>query len=322
MIFVKGALLDPSRQIELEDYVMERANRAALVCADEGVFPSQSPDLVNGIPGIRFLVGQAHRYWEAVEPLLTALIPGCTWGQPHHDGIWTRAIQRVANVPKSGGGQAALLDLRRYPILPLLYGSGMAAIHRQKFTTLKAVAVDPKYGSEGVRIPLVCIANPFLAFGQSDLVGQVLALEAAGEDVQDEVIEALSTGGKGKRFTPGSDHLHDSLRRYFGELIPDDVDYDATFSRVEILLGALAADAAKQPAKTGTYLDGAFFGAFTWRDKWVVPPLEQKVLDELREASDGWPPLIAGLFGGKRERAEAALDEMVAGAALARSRRW
>lgn len=321
--FVKGALLDPKRQIELEDYVMARAGEAAEACKDAATFPTTSSDLTNDNDGNRFLVSQANRYWHAVEPLLAVLIPGCAWGQTHHSGIWSRAMERVASTAKSdGGGQTALLDLRRYPILPLLYGGSLAASHRENFASLKALAIDAKVRTDPGQLPLIAAAHASRPFSHVELTAQLLALEADGEELRDDTIDALRAGRKSKRYTPVSDHLHSRLRPYFVGLIPDDEDYTAAFDRLEVLLGAMAADVAKQAADAGIYADGAWFGSFTWRDRRREPTLEQTMLNELESAGIGWLPVAAGIFGGDVVRARAGFESFIADAAHARHRRF
>lgn len=58
-----------------------------------------------------------------VEPLAAALVAGCGWGLPERNQIWTRVMESVARTPAEQlSGNAALLELRRFPIAPLLYG--------------------------------------------------------------------------------------------------------------------------------------------------------------------------------------------------------
>lgn len=313
--FVKSALLNPVRLIELEDFVMQHANSAAVTCADEALFPTTSPRLTDDNDGLRFLTAQVDRYWDAIDPLLQALIPGCAWGQPQHEAIWSRAVQRVANAtPRLVGGQTALLELRRFPILPLLYGAGLAAVRSRNFAALRAVAVDATYHSEYGSVPLVGAAHVWRPFGHFQLTPQLLALESTGQELTDDLIDALRTRRRGGRHTPVSDYLHDHLRPYLRSLIPDDAEYTSVFDRLEVVLGAMAADEENQAKATRVYVDGPWFGSFIWRDRHGSPKIEEAMLAELRAQGERSPLLAGGLFGGHYDRAEAGFVALVEGA--------
>ncbi len=321
--FMKEALLNPERQIELEDYVMELANSAAAILTDENLFPTTSPQLSNDNDGLRFLVAEANRYWDSVDRLIQALIPGCAWGHSRHEGIWTRAVERVANANVAlSSGQQALISLRRFPMLPMLYAAGLAALHRQNFGALRAIAVDASYRRQDGAVPLVGAAHVWRPFAHAEVTPQLLVLELEGQELRDDIITALRTRQRGGRHTPVSDYLHDRLRPYFKELIPDQIDYTSTFDRLEVLLGVLAADVESHVTNSHVYVDGPWFGSFTWRDRFKEPTLEARLLAELRERGQSSPMLAAGLFGGQLERAESAFSAFTEGAINARQRRW
>lgn len=320
--FVKRALLEPARQIELEDHFVDLAGAAAAELGNEEKFPASSERLTNDSNGYRYLVDQANLYWETIVPLLDALIVGITWGRPEHNRIWTKTVERIGNTARDGSGQTALVSLRRFPILPLLYGTSLAALHRDNFEALRAVAVDAKFRSQYGTIPLLGAAHVWRPFQQAEMAAQILALEAAGEEVSDETIALLTSGRKGKRHTPVSDLLHDRLRGHFARVIPDDHDYTSEFDRLEVLLGAMATDLELQARETGAYLDGAWFGSFTWRHRLSGPAIEQEMLAEATSQGDDWAPVKAGLFGRSSARAKAALAAFSEEAANARRHRW
>lgn len=320
--FVKGALLDPARQIELEDFVMDRANSAAVTCADQELFPTTSSQLTDNNDGLRFLAAQINRYWDAVDPLLRSLVAGCAWGQPHHEGIWTRAVERVVNATEPlVSGQTALIELRRFPMLPILYAAGMAAVHRRNFGSLRAVAVDATYRGKYGGVPLIGAAHVYRPFAHVGLTPQLLASEIDGEELTDDLVDALRSRRRGGRHTPVSDYLHSALRPYLRRVIPDDTEFTAIFDQLEVILGALAADAESQAAGTNVYVDGPWFGAFTWRDQFAQENLEVRILSEVKAQGERSPLLAAGLFGGRLDRAEAAFTAFVEGAIEARRRR-
>ena len=319
---MKRLLLDPSKQIELEGLVMGLCNEVHDHFADENVFPGSSDQLTNDVAGHRYLAAQADKYWELVTPVVDALIVGSAWGLPAHNGLWTRAMTRVVNVGFPDRAQDALVSLRRLPLLVLLYGAGLAAVDRQRYDCLKAVAIDAEYRARyGERMPVVAAAHPWRSFERGEIAANILALEARGEVVTDGVVDELLSGRRGKRHTPISDLLHDRLRPRLQELIPDDEDYTATFDRLEVLLPLLAADIEAQNLPGGVYIDGPWFGSFTWRDRYHRDSIESRIAAEFTGQQADWPPLVAGLLGGSTERTEAAFEVIVQGAAEARRNR-
>jgi len=188
---------------------------------------------------------------------------------------------------------------------------------------LKAIAIDARF--RGIRgpEPLIAECNPWLVLGNAELAAQVLALESRHEEpVTEEVLAALRSGRQGKRFTPVSDHLHDSLRDPVRNVITNDADYTETFDHLEVLLGALATDVQRQVTASGGYVHGPWFGSFTWRDRYSEPKVEEQMLKTLQEEKEQWPPLDAGLFGKSVARAEEAFADFIGGAARARNQRW
>jgi hypothetical protein len=319
--FVKSRLLDAGRRIELEEYVSRLANDLAEHLADANEFPSTSEQLGNEFEAARFMSARVERYWEGVAPLLEALIPGCAWGAPDQTPIWTRAIQRVANASQEPSGKVVLIELQKFPVLPLLYGAGMAAISRSKYDALRSVAIDPLLRTNHGRVPLISASHPWRPFSTFEWTAHILALEAEGVTVDESTFADLRSGRKGKRYTPVSDHLHAKLRPYFSDLLPDIDEYSETFDRLEILLGVIAADARAQLHEKGLYADDPYVGAFSWRDRYSSLAVEEAMLSELESLRDNWPPIQAGLFGGSTDRAITAFRAFNQKASDARMRR-
>jgi hypothetical protein len=164
--------------------------------------------------------------------------------------------------------------------------------------------------------------NTWVPFEHHEMTAQVLALEAEGGEVTDQIFEALRSGQKGKRYTPVSDLLHTWCREWLRALIPDDDDYTETFDQTEVLLGALGLDLKNQRTQGGPYIRGPSYGSFTWRDRYSDPNLEQRMLMEVEAMAASWPPVAAGLFGGSADRAQAAFEGFVEVAADVRYRRF
>ncbi|NRQ36301.1 toll/interleukin-1 receptor domain-containing protein [Nonomuraea sp. NN258] len=319
---LKETLLDNGRQIETEQLIADASNSVRKQLQDEAIFPVESPRLTNDVNGIKYLVDQAQAYAAAVEPVVQLLVPGCTWGRAEHEVIWTRTLREVANADKRTSGKTALINLSRLPALILMYAAGIAALHRENFGSFRAVTSDPVCRAiDGVR-PLVDWVHPWLVFENNETTANVLAMQVGGKVMPDSDIEKLLKGRIPKRHTPVSDYLHDCLRDHFSDLMVDDAEYTDTFDQFEILIGLVAADAYIQGKAAGQRLHGPYLGAFTWRDRYSNPSMEQKLRTLIETQGQDWPPLQFGLFGGSSKRASEAAELLVSSAEPVRQRRW
>jgi hypothetical protein len=322
--FVKATLLDPTRQIELDDYVSVVATNAAGSFTNRDLFPLESDRLTNDRTGFLFLADQVEAYWVHLEPFLATLATGCTWGTDTHLAIWTRSVDLVVNSSSERSGQSALLNLQKYPILPTLYCGCLAALHRNNWAAFRAVAIDARYRQENTGpVSLIGAAHVWRPFENLEVLANVIARQAATAPAPvDAALMDQVMDGSSKLISPISDYLAFKLRPLFSKLIPNEDDYTATFDRLEVLLGAVAVDAETQALANNIYLDGPWFGSFIWHESYNRNPIEQVILSEARESGERWGPLKGGLFGGRTERAVAALESFADQAAKRRSQRW
>ena len=127
----------------------------------------------------------------------------------------------------------------------------------------------------------------------------MVAIEATSSDPGAlDRITNLIEGSQGRRYTPGSDLLHEFLREPLRPIILDDKDYTETFDKAEVLLALMTADAADN---TVEYIPSPYYGAFTWRYRLThiqQAPFEKRFIDEALSSGSARPPLSAGLFGG------------------------
>jgi len=73
-------------------------------------------------------------YRRRTEVLLALMITGCYYDDAERS-IWSDALERIANPPMiEGRFYKPLFQLRNYPALLLLYGSGIAAMAGERRT--------------------------------------------------------------------------------------------------------------------------------------------------------------------------------------------
>lgn len=320
---LKSTLLASDKQIEFEDLVAQVIRGVREELQDSDKYPVSFPSNSEGDwLATRFIAKQAEEYMVAVDPVVGLLVPGCTYGRPEHESVWTRLVKDVANADKRSSGRTLLINLSRLPALVAVYTGGMAAVHRGKFGALRAVVNDPVYRDHGEKRPMFDAVHPWRIFDSMELVANLLVLQAEGIDVTDDDLRKLKNGEKGKRYTPISDYLHTRLRNHFADLIVDDDEYTENFDNFEVYLGLIGADAYRQASLTGKYIAGPYVGSFSWRHRYYNNPIELQTLETVRELGDRWPPLQHGLFGGSVERATKAAEVFATRASEVRSHRW
>ena len=303
---IKDLLPHPERDIQLEDLVTELTGACVDGLNNSALFPFAAEQARTDT--VRYAVAQADRYFDTVQRLAAALAIGSAWGSDRHNPLWHRTIETVARtaveVPTGQRVQQVLLELRAYPVLLLVYSAGLAAVHRENWTALRAVISDARTRDEdGSRISVVNMRHMWAPFRLVALAVDVLALQAGGTFLSKEQIEALQSGTRHRRNTPVSDHLHDRLRPLLAPIIRDDADYDDAFDELEVMFAVIAADMAAQARQHGQYLRGPGQAAFTWRRRYEEPAFELQVRARHREAL-----LSAGFFGGDITRANRAFE--------------
>lgn len=323
---LKGALRDPAGDIALNDILLSIANDAHRGLSDERTFPSSSPAL-SGSPNDAavYITDLVDRYMEILNQALDALMISAQWVRDDQAQTLTRFVERLTPNAPGGSGMVVLTSLRWFPLLPVLYTGALASLHHGNYVGLRAIAINATVRDiQHARIPLIGRGHPWRPFSQFELVPQLLAIRASGEELTRELVDDLASRRRGKRYTPVSDYLHDVLRPKFASEVPDEWDYSELFDRAEIFLGLLAIDLRTQRQSSRIYLDGPQFGRFTWRDRGAheEETVEARMLQELSSQQENWPPLGAGLFGGSVDRATAAFKAFIEGAIGARNQRW
>jgi TIR domain len=318
---VKQLLRDPTKDIELDDYVTEMADTARRRCLDGAVFPTSADEMRASISAATFVINRVDQYWKIIEELTGVLATGCAWGAPNQDPLWSRTMRTMANITPLEGGQTVLLNLRAYPRIIVMYAAGLGALARDQYSALRAVTVDARYRDQGRSVPVIGVCHPLLPFSDAPFLASAIARKTAGEALSDADIEALSRGTKGVRLTPVSDDLHDRLRETVKPIIRDDEDYGDIFDKLEALLGVVAQDAAIVEASAGGYLHGGWTGRYIWRKQFGKNAFEQ-IYDEFSNRGSSWAPIRSGLFDGSAERAERAFVAMSERVVEARRRQW
>jgi SIR2-like domain len=283
---LKQYLPEERHRIRLYDLILGEIERCYDAIIDEERFPLGRGGFSDDTSFNTELLRQVRSYEALCEILLALFVHGCYWSETQHNYLWVKALERLAQ-PHRAQGQTvdALLNLRRYPALLLLYAGGMAALAAGRHHTLAALLTEPKvrdpYRSD--ETPLPCEIYPLQVF-QNDLGKRLPEME--------------------RHFTPVSDWLFTVLREPLRTYAPEDLEYQRLFDRFEYMLALVHAD-VKDRADQHHRFWGPI-GAFAWRyrhqmNRGVIGVIQQ----EIEAQQQSWPPLQAGLFTGSLERLRA-----------------
>jgi hypothetical protein len=318
---LKKLLRDPLGDIRLEDLLVRESASAAEQLVDER-FGTRVDDLSFGGFGPVW-IKQVRDYETLVTPLLEPARLIGSYGLTSHAQAWKKLLTPFSRWAAWTEGVPALVQLRGYPALVLLYTVALASVLRDNYgpllgvATLPRVRIRPGYSGRNSDPLVAALSVSSVVADGLGPIASALALSDDGAEITEELIERLRRGG---RYTPMSDHLHALLRPIFVSEVDRDDEWDDVFDRTEVVLDALAIDAAAQD-RTSRYPNAGGFGRYASRYKYVDEPIEKQVLAELESDGEGWPPVAAGLFGRVPARGVAALSSVVETAAQIRAGR-
>ena len=319
---MKLLLRDSSADIVLEDFMSATASELKKQLADEQRFPTSTNDST-GVPFSELWLDQVHEYERTLEPIFDLVRLAATYGQPQHNAVWARFMRQLTSQISKSGGNKALLNLRAYPTLILMYVASIASLTRHNYSPLRGLVEEPtvrdRHNSE-VAVSIAMHTNVRAVAEGVEPLASALAMSDDGTVTTTELVEGLVAKTIGNRHTPMSDHLHKLLRDLFLDELSDDRDYADKFDRAEVLLDMIATDQSKQSGRFGNFAGG--YGRYTWRNRHVEAPVEAKMLAELVEKQGSWGPLVDGLFGGDVNRAVTALETVAETAARVRNQLW
>ena len=193
--------------------------------------------------------------------------------------------------------------------------AGVAWGASRRWDNLKALIVDSSIRDRHESKPLSLLeaTDPNKPFDHQGWTANTLARAAQSGKPFAETLEDISEHRVQKFYTPVAEWLFVMVRPLFVDQLPDDDAYAAEFDRAEVVLGVLAQDAvniriAALPKGRG-WGRSYWFGRSTWRAAHNHGNPVEDLQHELATERALWGPLRAELFGGERDRAQAAVDK-------------
>ena len=267
-------LPDPAKKLKARSLVIDEAKKlyAAL----------NEPDSLKKDCDRKYaaIVERMDEYEKLTEEFLSLFALGCHGGSEWLQSVWPEALTIIANPSEKSGGADALLRLRRYPALLLLYAGGTASVAGGNYVSLAALLRQTQVRSYG--------PNNAASFGLAP--GRIV----------DSYNEKHLKESRYHRM-PFNCHVATFLRKPLDIYVHGDEQYMECFVRFEYLYALASVSQG----------NGLIVGSFTWESEqmkgiskypqtnvWIVRDTEA----ELDEMGEDWPPLKSGLFSGPVER--------------------
>lgn len=212
------------------------------------------------------------RYEASTELLLALLANGTYFGEQKHTTIWAKSLTRVATYGDTQG-LVFLIELKRYPVLLLMYAAGIAAIEAGRYETLKTI---------------------FGVMEKEHYKDAELAIEHANAAiVSADQGNAITKSGQ-RLYTPISEHVLKYMQEHLQDLIPAKDVVEEAFDRYECLLAMKMTSLA---LANGTIEPWFPHGRFVWKhrnrgDDGTINKIEKEIQDQ----TDNWPAVKAGIF--------------------------
>ncbi|HET6248536.1 MAG TPA: SIR2 family protein [Tepidisphaeraceae bacterium] len=285
LALTKRFMSEDKHFIQLEDLVVRELNSVRDQCAPN-FFPMSEVPTHSSFVG---RVGRMETVCAKIIPMVAAL---AYWGSNRNDALIARCVSSLARQESFSGAIYDYWDrLRLYPANLTCYAACVSACIRQRFGLLKLLLVDST-----IRQPLE-EAKPLI---QCIAPGRALHYEAA------QWLDPVPNGGNRK--TPGSDWICKQLQPMLGNVFGADVDFEDAFDKFEMLLMLISSDIC----------GWAPIGRFSWRNaRSAGGSTYQNLITEVRGLSEAHLVLASGLFGGKLDRFNAAVEKMTEGVSRA-----
>jgi hypothetical protein len=277
----KEYLSDSRYTIKLHDLIAQEL-REVLQQTSEDNFP------VQGSWSLDEFTRRIKDYERIIDRLQRILCCVAYWGKQEHLTLIKMAPTRLTDRLEAESGLVIWQALRWYPIMLLLYSTGISAIASEKYDNLAAI-LTAKIGT----LPHT----------------QPIPLTLATINETGDLHQAFKQLPSYERlYVPKSEYLFKLLQPMLDDLLFLGRDYEQNFDRFEVLLCLVYADLDSQEHTRPTGIWGPI-GRFGWKFKHRDINPFKDILTEASKQRESWPPLKAGLFGGEYTRFEKIASE-------------
>ena len=219
---------------------------------------------------------QRIKYYESlVHDLQIITICISHWGTEVHRPMLLKVIAHVTDQIDVRGGTVAWLKLRWYPIILLMYASGVSAIASNNYAFLSDVLTVKE------RSPDSTAKSLELALAMDEIVSTL-----------DGLFKTLP--GHERNYVPCSEYLFKYFQPFFEDILFLGSDYEMVFDKFEVFFALVCADLSEQ--KYDHFWGPP--GRFVWKSRRGAVHPFNIILEEAEIKKSEWEPLKYGLFQG------------------------
>lgn len=274
---IKEYISDSKYRIKLHDTVLGEVQKV-LALIGERSFP------VQGIPVTTDeFSNRLRRYETIVSDLATVSVIITRWGGSEHRKTLEQIYTKLPDTHETSGGVVMYLGLRWYPLMYLLYSSGITALAAENYENLVSIflaQVGKSYSGEETEPIILPTVQGMLDVNRANAFKQL--------------------PGHDRHYVPMSEYLFKVIQPCVEDLLFLGRDYERLFDKFEVLLALVYADQIFD--QRGDVWGPV--GRFGW--KFSSGIIDKNPFEDLvSEASikkNTWEPLQAGFFNGSHDR--------------------
>lgn len=277
----KEYLSDSRYTIKLHDLIAQELREVLLQTSEDNF-------AVQGDWSLDEFTRRIKDYERIIDRLQRILCCVAYWGKQEHSTLLKMAPIRLTDRLESESGSIVWQALRWYPIMLLLYSTGISALASEKYDNLATIftaRLGPSPHTQS--IPLIL-----------SITNEIGRLHNAFKELP----------GHEKQYVPRSEYLFTLLQPMLDDLLFLGRDYEQNFDRFEVMLGLVYADLDSLEHTRPSGIWGPI-GRFGWKFRREDANPFKDVIDEANRQKESWPPLKAGLFGGDYTRFEGIATE-------------
>jgi hypothetical protein len=305
---LRSLIRNPALVMDFDEYAKTLTKDVLNQMRDRRRFSFWSEDAFSTLVGASAWVARMHDYETLITPLLEPIKIIAMYAPNAYLPSTSRLLKAVASEAMQSEGVNALRYAHQYPALILTYAAGLAAYTKNNYEALRAVTEDVIVNAPfDHQLPFIALSGADAVCSDKPLAS-LLVRSQKGETLTEELVELLHTRRIGALLTPVSDSIFNLLGPLFRDEFSSDEEYAEAFDQVEILFDAVAADVRLTTRGFNGGRNG--YGRYTWRSSGGENAPEVKLLAKAKKSAAGWTPVVAGMFGGDKFRAIAALEEV------------
>ncbi len=274
---LKRLIGDPSQRIKLNDFVNDLLRRASEKLSQEK-FPT-SGALTNDEFALRL-----QRYEEAIQDIITIVILLAHWGEPEQLRLIEKIFARISEIDRANSGLIVWIKLSWYPILLLMYATGIAALAARRYDALWVALCAPVYCEQRI--------------SDQDYPPAVLPVIA---NLTEIVEQFKRLPDMEKKYVPRSEHIYKKLQPALEDELFLGRSYDRYFDDFEIFLALSFANFRDEDVKVHVWGPPGRFG-WKERGRFSRDAVYSKFVAEAKERGENWEPLKAGFFRASSKR--------------------